>query len=384
MPLKPTGLYIHIPWCAKKCPYCDFNSHALERRHSIKDNLPEQEYINALAKDLATHADYLAEHEIQSIFFGGGTPSLFSAEAIEKILAIVKKYTLKTDAEITLEANPGTVEQQKFIDFRDAGINRLSIGIQSFNESHLEKLGRIHNAKEAIKAVEAAHYAGFDNFNLDLMFGLPEQKLADSLHDCQTAIDLEPTHISHYQLTIEPETAFYKQPPALPNDDFIWEMQTQCQERLAKYNYQQYEVSAYAKANKQCKHNLNYWQFGDYVGIGAGAHGKYTQENIIQRISKVKAPFSFMQNAGRSLCKDEQRTLSNDDKLFEFLLNALRLNAGFPISLFTQQTGLSKDVLLSALEASEQKGLIVLTDRCKTSPQGQRFLNSILSELLPD
>lgn len=383
MSLKPTSLYIHIPWCAKKCPYCDFNSHALERRHSIKDNLPEQDYIHALEQDLASHAEYLAKHEIQTIFFGGGTPSLFSAEAIEKILGIVKKYHLKDDAEITLEANPGTAEQQKFIDFRAAGINRLSIGIQSFNVNHLEKLGRIHNAQEAIKAVETAHYAGFDNFNLDLMFGLPTQNIAASLHDIQTAIDLEPTHISHYQLTIEPETAFYKQPPILPIDDKIWEMQLQCQQRLKKYNYRQYEVSAYAKAGKQCQHNLNYWLFGDYVGIGAGAHGKYTHDHKIQRLSKVKAPFSFMRNAGKALCLDEQRRLNDDDKLFEFLLNALRLNEGFDLSLFTEKTRLDQSVLIHTLQRSIDDKLIELGTHCKTTAKGQQFLNTILSDVLP-
>ena len=273
IPLPPLSLYIHIPWCIKKCPYCDFNSHA------VKGDTPEAAYIDALLKDLAEDVQrYVITRPISSIFIGGGTPSLFSPESINRLLrGIEQQLPLKPDIEITLEANPGTFESHKFAEFRALGINRLSIGIQTFNDTLLTRLGRVHSGGEALKAAEIAQQSGFDNFNLDLMFGLPGANPEDSQSDVATAISLKPTHISFYQLTLEPNTYFHKFPPQLPNDELIFDTQKRGQQLLADHGYQQYEVSAYSQSGLQCKHNVNYWQFGDYLGIGAGAHGKITQ-----------------------------------------------------------------------------------------------------------
>lgn len=374
--LPPLSLYIHFPWCVQKCPYCDFNSHA------VKDGIPEKEYIQALIKDVENHLPDIWGRSITSIFMGGGTPSLFSPEALDHLMAELRsRLNLKPDIEITLEANPGTVEQGKFTEFRDIGINRLSIGIQSFSEYHLHTLGRIHNRKDAIRAAELAHDAGFDNFNLDLMFGLPQQSIEQALRDIKTAIDLEPTHISHYQLTIEPNTFFYSHPPTLPDDDRIWTMQEQCQTILAEQGFQHYEVSAYAKDKKQSQHNLNYWQFGDYLGIGAGAHGKLSNahKQSITRHWKLKHPQDYLKiNAGQSILAGE-KILQESDLTLEFMMNALRLNEGVETSLFSQHTGLSIDSIADPLQKACDKGWLEVDDsHIKPTEQGRRFLNDLL------
>lgn len=376
----PLSLYIHIPWCVRKCPYCDFNSH--ERKE-----LPEQEYVAALMRDLDTELDSVQGRKLHSIFFGGGTPSLFSPEAIGNILAgVQQRIAFADDIEITLEANPGTVEAGKFEGFKAAGVNRLSIGVQSFNADMLPRLGRIHDSGEAIRAAEFAHQAGFADakgFNLDLMFGLPGQSIEAALADVQTAIDLKPSHISHYQLTLEPGTAFFYRPPALPKDDDIWEMQTQCQVLLAQHGYGHYEVSAYAQADKQCLHNINYWQFGDYIGIGAGAHGKLSYADKVERRSKVKTPDKFMRYAGMAECLDESRVVAAEELGFEFMMNALRLNSGFPIELFEKRTGFSLSALQPTLDKLTQKELLDLTGgHIKTTALGQRYLNEVVAEFL--
>ncbi len=374
--LPPLSLYIHFPWCVQKCPYCDFNSHA------VKDGLPEKDYIKALVKDVENHLPSIWGRSISSIFMGGGTPSLFSPEALDQLMIELRsRLNLKPDIEVTLEANPGTVEQGKFAEFKDIGINRLSIGVQSFNEYHLHSLGRIHNRKDAIRAAEMAHDAGFDNFNLDLMFGLPQQSIEQALRDINTAIDLEPSHISHYQLTIEPNTFFYNHPPTLPNDDRIWSMQEQCQIVLNERGFQQYEISAYARDKKQSKHNLNYWQFGDYLGIGAGAHGKISDadQQTVTRHWKHKSPRNYLQiNEGQSVLAGE-KTLQINDLTLEFMMNALRLNDGFETELFKQHTGLSIDVMAEQLQKACDQGWLDVDDsRIQPTEQGRNFLNDLL------
>jgi len=291
--LPPLSLYIHFPWCVRKCPYCDFNSHA------VRGDLPEDQYIDALLADLESDLPRVWGRPVRSVFLGGGTPSLFSPEAIERLLAGVRaRVTLVPEAEVTLEANPGTVETERFRGYRAAGVNRLSIGIQSFQPEQLQKLGRIHGRDEALAAAQAARAAGFDNFNLDLMFGLPQQTLDEALADLRTALALNPTHLSLYQLTLEPNTLFHAQPPELPDEDVLAAMQEALQAELADAGFTQYEVSAYARAGRRCRHNLNYWQFGDYLGIGAGAHAKITDADGITRLWKVKQPRNFLETAG--------------------------------------------------------------------------------------
>lgn len=379
--LPPLALYIHIPWCVRKCPYCDFNS------HEQKQALPERDYVTALLADLEQELSGVWGRTIQSIFIGGGTPSLFSADSINELLSGIRaRGALKPDAEITLEANPGTVEQQKFNEFRAAGINRLSIGIQSFNDDKLQQIGRIHGRREAIRAAEAAHAAGFDNFNLDLMFGLPNQTTAEALEDLQTAIDLEPAHVSWYQLTLEPNTYFHKHPPTLPNDDSLWDIQQAGQPRLAESGYTQYEVSAYAGDGKQCRHNLNYWRFGDYLGIGAGAHGKITSaaEQQIVRRWKVKNPRDYLNACNTRHFTGGEQILGIDDARFEFLLNALRLNQGFAFPEFEQNTGLAATTLHEALSHQAERGLLEITDRVMPTEKGRQYLNELLESFLPD
>lgn len=372
--LPPLSLYIHIPWCVKKCPYCDFNSHA------AGPSISEKQYVAALLDDLQRDLPEVWGRRIHSIFFGGGTPSLFSARAIDDILCGVRALiTVSPNAEITLEANPGTFEQEKFTDYRALGVNRLSIGIQSFASDKLKALGRIHNGDEAVKAVATAQHAGFDNFNLDLMFGLPQQSVQQGLLDLQTAIDLQPTHLSWYQLTLEPNTLFYSKPPTLPDDDYIWDLQVQGQDLLAQHGFTQYEISAYAKSGKPCKHNVNYWEFGDYLGIGAGAHGKITRadNNTIQRLWKHKQPQSYMQAADK---RAGIQTLAPADIVFEFMLNALRLKHGFSLDLFEQHTGMNRSVLHGTLLLAQQKELIVLDDQhLQPSELGYRFLNDLIN-----
>ena len=379
----PLSLYIHLPWCVRKCPYCDFNSHA------VKDELPEQAYSAALIADLKQDLIFIdSQRTIQSIFIGGGTPSLFSPQVIADLLTTITQHLNFADnIEITLEANPGTVEQERFTGFRQAGINRLSLGIQSLNDAHLHKLGRIHGRREALNAIEAAYNAGFDNINIDLMFGLPEQTVAQAMTDLEQAIALQPSHISHYQLTLEPNTLFYKYPPTLPDDDTTWAMQQQCQQQLAHSGYQHYEISAYAQPKQRCWHNLNYWQFGDYLGIGAGAHGKLTDETSgkVRRLWKIKHPQAYLKQTNSIHRLGGNTILSNEDMLFEFMLNALRLIDGIPIRLFGERTRQSLDSLNPALELAQQRELINITDtHITTTDLGQQFLNDLQALFLPE
>ena len=395
--LPPLSLYIHFPWCVRKCPYCDFNSHAL------RGEIPEAQYIDALLTDLEQDLPRIWGRPVRSIFLGGGTPSLFSPEAIERLLAGVRaRVTLVPEAEVTLEANPGTVaapahpapaafahpcaaETERFRGYRAAGVNRLSIGIQSFQPEQLKKLGRIHGRDEALAAAQAARAAGFDNFNLDLMFGLPQQTLDEALADLRTALTLKPAHLSVYQLTLEPNTLFHAQPPQLPDEDTIAAIQDALQAELAAADFTQYEVSAYAQAGRRCRHNLNYWQFGDYLGIGAGAHAKITDSEGITRLWKVKQPREFLETAGtRNVLGGEQRS-SEGDAAFEFMLNALRLTEGVPVSLFSERAGLDLDCLQKPLAQATARGLLEpgLT-HIRPTPLGQRFLNELVALFLPE
>ena len=380
--LPPLALYIHFPWCVQKCPYCDFNSHA------VKNGIPEMEYINALISDLEQELPLIWGRSITSIFMGGGTPSLFSAESIDKLFSELRsRLTFAPDIEITLEANPGTVEQGRFKEYRAIGINRLSIGVQSFADDKLIKLGRIHNSKEAIIAAETAHASGFDNFNLDLMFGLPEQTVKQALQDIQQAASLSPTHISWYQLTIEPNTLFHHQPPPVPNDDFLWQIFEVGQSKLDEAGYTQYEVSAYAKKNMQCSHNLNYWQFGDYIGIGAGAHGKISNaaNQTILRRHKIKQPDAYLSQTPTQSPLAGEQSLQVDDVILEFMMNALRLNQGFHLSLFQENTGLELDVISERLQLAQNKGWLELKDDYLTpTRQGRYFLNDLLGLFMPE
>ncbi len=381
-PTPPLGLYVHIPWCIRKCPYCDFNSHTLQ------DTLPESDYIQALMSDLDQDLQLIHNRPLHSIFIGGGTPSLFSPEAIEQLITrIHQRLDFNDDIEITLEANPGTLERNKFIEFKAAGINRLSIGIQSFHNQQLEILGRIHNSGEAINAAEIAHEAGLENFNLDLMFGLPGQTQKTALQDVMTAVKLNPKHISYYQLTIEPHTAFYNQRPKLPLDEKVWRIQCEGQNSLRDHGYHQYEISAYAQSGSQCRHNLNYWKFGDYLGVGAGAHGKITDPNTnrIHRLWKTKQPNKYLKSAATKARIGNQHNISKEDLPLEFLMNALRLNHGFKETLFEQRTGLPLSILEPNLSACIDLGLLERTPgRIRCSGLGRSFLDSILERFIPE
>ena len=375
--LPPLALYIHIPWCVRKCPYCDFNS------HTASPVLPEQKYVDALLADLDQDLHAVYGRELTSIFFGGGTPSLFSAEALGRLLqGVEQRIPFAADIEITLEANPGTFEQEKFVAYRKLGINRLSIGIQSFQQEKLEALGRIHNGDEAVRAADMARQAGFDNFNLDLMHGLPDQSLDDALSDLRQAIALKPTHISWYQLTLEPNTVFWNQPPVLPEDDTLWDIQEAGQALLAEHGYAQYEVSAYAQAGRPARHNLNYWSFGDFLGIGAGAHGKLSHpDGRIVRTWKTRLPKDYL-NPAKSFQAGE-KSLSNDEMPFEFLMNALRLTAGVESRLYPERTGLSLETLAEGRREAEQSGLLqVEPSRLAATERGQLFLNDLLQQFL--
>ncbi|MCO8168523.1 radical SAM family heme chaperone HemW [Pseudomonas sp. 21LCFQ02] len=375
--LPPLSLYIHIPWCVRKCPYCDFNSHA------STPVLPEQEYVDALLADLDLELPNVHGRELRSIFFGGGTPSLFSAEALGRLLVgVEQRIRFADDIEITLEANPGTFEQAKFSAYRKLGINRLSIGIQSFQPDKLEALGRIHNGDEAIRAADMARQAGFDNFNLDLMHGLPDQSLDEALADLRQAIALQPTHLSWYQLTLEPNTVFWNQPPLLPEDDILWDIQEAGQQLLAEHGYAQYEVSAYAQAGKEARHNLNYWSFGDFIGIGAGAHGKLSHpDGRIERTWKTRLPKDYLNPA--KPFQAGSKLLPLDELPFEFLMNALRLTNGVDAALFRERTGLSPDSLALGREQAEQRGLLQADpQRLAATPKGQLFLNDLLQYFL--
>lgn len=374
--LPPLSLYVHIPWCVKKCPYCDFNS------HTSGDKLPEAAYIKALIADLEQEMDAVQGRALHSIFFGGGTPSLFSAKSIGDILtAIEKQISFAPEIEITLEANPGTVEQRKFAGFRQAGINRLSIGIQSFNDQQLHKLGRIHNSSEAKKAVRSARNAGFDNFNLDLMHGLEGQTTTQALSDLEQAIALEPKHLSWYQLTIEPNTVFYTSPPIIPNDESLADIQQAGEALLDHHGYQQYEVSAYARHQQASKHNLNYWQFGDYIAIGAGAHGKNTHKETgqISRNWKTRSPKDYL--SPNSPFEAGRRVIPPAELPLEFMMNVLRLNSGFNKAQFGVRTGLDYAAIETATAHLIHKGLLEQQqDTIKPTPLGRRFLNELLAE----
>ena len=375
----PLSLYIHIPWCVKKCPYCDFNS------HEARQDVPEERYIQALLTDLESELPHIWGRPLESIFIGGGTPSLFSAEGIDKLLCgLRERLPLRPRMEITMEANPGTFEQERFSAYRQTGINRLSIGVQSFNDSHLKALGRIHGASEAQKSAYIATKAGFDNFNLDLMFGLPNQTIEEALNDLQQAINCEPSHISWYQLTIEENTLFHHAPPLLPKDDLLWDMQQQGQILLAKAGYKQYEVSAYALENKQCQHNINYWQFGDYLGIGAGAHGKLSMpDGTVTRHTKYRHPEKYMQSALEKSPRSSEKLLTEQDLCFEYMLNIVRLKQSFTQADFEARTRLSFQLIEGKLSKTIEDGLMKVIDgEYTTTKKGWAFLNDVMEQFL--
>ena len=375
----PLALYIHIPWCVKKCPYCDFNSH--EKR----EELPQAEYINALIADLESGLPQIWGRQVSSIFIGGGTPSLFMPEAFDTLLAAVRaRVSLLPDAEITLEANPGTVEACKFDGFRAAGINRISIGIQSFDDDKLKALGRIHSADEAKRAIEMAQQH-FDNINLDLMYALPNQSLQQARMDIETAISFGTTHLSAYHLTLEPNTPFHRSPPPLPDDDLSADMQEMIEATLAGAGYQHYETSAFAKPNRRCRHNENYWNFGDYLGIGAGAHGKLTSHTGVVRETRRKHPREYLQAAARNEFALEHRAVTDRELPFEFMMNALRLIDGFPTRLYHERTGLALTGIQSQLLTARRDGLLTASrEHIAPTLHGQRFLNALLRRFLPD
>ncbi|TYP63813.1 radical SAM family heme chaperone HemW [Stutzerimonas stutzeri] len=376
--LPPLAAYVHIPWCVRKCPYCDFNSHAAGA------SLPEDAYVDALLTDLDADLEQIQSRRLTSIFFGGGTPSLFSASALARILdGMRQRVGFAEDIEITLEANPGTFEQAKFRDYRSLGINRLSIGVQSFQPAKLKALGRIHDGDEAIRAADMARAAGFDNFNLDLMHGLPEQSLEDALSDLRIAIAQQPTHLSWYQLTVEPNTEFWNKPPRLPEDETLWDIQEAGQALLAEHGYRQYETSAYAQPGRQARHNLNYWTFGDFLGLGAGAHGKWTAaDGDIYRHWKTRLPKDYLDPDKRFRAGHKQ--LARDELPFEFLMNVLRLTNGVPSLMFTQRTGLSLGLLAAGRRDAEARGLLEPDpQRLVATAKGQLFLNDLLQLFLP-
>jgi oxygen-independent coproporphyrinogen-3 oxidase len=380
----PLALYVHMPWCVKKCPYCDFNSHGL------RGEPPYARYVEALFADLdadrAHFGDALSKRPIVSVFFGGGTPSLFSPELIKRFLEGARERLPFVDrCEVTLETNPGTVEHGRFDGYLAAGVNRISFGIQSFDDEKLKRLGRIHSAAEAEAAVKSAQDAGYDNINLDLMYALPQQSLRGALADVERAIALAPTHISHYQLTLEPNTVFAANPPPLPDDDAAWAMQEACESRLAEAGYGQYEISAYARPDRRCEHNLNYWRFGDYLGIGAGAHGKLTDVSASQvfRRWKVRHPNAYLEAAGSAARLGGHTTVTSGELPFEYMLNALRLIEGVPLEDFSARTGLPAHNIADRIAAGRQKGWLENhPHRLKTTPLGQRFLNDVIASFL--
>lgn len=376
--LPPLSLYVHIPWCVKKCPYCDFNS------HEQKDRLPEQEYVAALQADLQQDLNWVQGRKIHSIFIGGGTPSLFSASAIADILADVDAQVgIASHAEITLEANPGTAEAGRFKGYRDAGVNRLSLGIQSFNGESLTRLGRIHDAAQAGAAISMARDAGFSNLNIDLMHGLPEQSTADALADLETALDYKSEHLSWYQLTIEPNTVFYRHTPPLPGESILEDIQEQGLALLEGAGFEQYEVSAYARAGKPSAHNLNYWLFGDYLGIGAGAHGKVTlaETGRILRNRKMKQPGHYLASSVTRQASCEE--ISPGERALEFMLNALRLRDGFTIQQFESRTGLAFSSIGKRVEYLQQRQLLTVNEhQVRSTDRGYQLLNSVLEEFM--
>ncbi|MCU7828537.1 MAG: radical SAM family heme chaperone HemW [Candidatus Thiodiazotropha sp. (ex Myrtea sp. 'scaly one' KF741663)] len=375
MKFPPLSLYIHIPWCVRKCPYCDFNSHA------VGGALDESAYVDALLTDLALEAPLTFDRPLQSIFIGGGTPSLFTPAAIGRLLAGVRdQLALDESIEVTMEANPGALETDYFTGYRDAGVNRLSLGVQSFHDESLQALGRIHSAAEAVRAVERAKEAGFARINLDLMFGLPMQTHEMAMADLQTAIDLATEHLSYYQLTLEPNTRFHQQPPKLPMEDLIWEMQQAGQKLLVNAGFEQYEISAFARPGGQCLHNLNYWRFGDYLGIGAGAHAKVTRiDGNIERRWKQRHPGSYLSNLSQGDALLGSRELLPEDRVIEFMMNALRLTMGVERPLFQQMTDVSLNEISEALSEAKRLGLLSPdSERLYATPLGLKFLNDLL------
>lgn len=374
----PLSLYIHFPWCIHKCPYCDFNSHTAD------NTLPEEEYIQALIRDLEQELPHIWGRRLHTIFIGGGTPSLISPEGMQNLLTHIQQLLpMRPNMEITMEANPGTFEQERFSGYLDAGISRLSLGVQSFNPKHLKSLERIHDDTEAHTAFTTSQAVGFENINLDLMFGLPKQSIEEALDDLQQAIDHQPQHISWYELTLEPNTLFHHNPPSLPDPDTVAEMQERGLALLDRAGYSRYEVSAYAKAGKQCQHNLNYWEFGDYIGIGAGAHGKYTQDGHVTRYAKVKHPRDYIEAAMNNQARSTNSTLNDQDKLFEFMLNALRLKEGVPKTLLYERTNLDEALVEPQLASVQAKGLLASnTEHIVTTDKGWTFLNQTIEEFL--
>ncbi|MDD3517015.1 MAG: radical SAM family heme chaperone HemW [Chromatiales bacterium] len=380
--LPPLSLYVHVPWCLRKCPYCDFNSHALAGA------LPEVRYVDALLADLEAELPQVWGRRLDSLFIGGGTPSLLSAAAVDRLLSGIRaRLPLRPDAEVTLEANPGAVEQGRFEGYREAGVNRLSIGVQSFDDTLLARIGRVHSADEARRAAQAARAAGFDNFNLDLMYGLPGQTPAQSLADLERAVALAPPHLSRYQLTLEPNTLFHARPPALPEDDDLWRMHEEGADALAAHGYTQYEVSAWARPGGCCRHNLNYWQFGDYLGIGAGAHGKLSlpAEGRILRYAKPRDPERYAAAALAGAARTQQREVGPAERAFELMLNGLRLVEGIDLALCEAHAGVTAAMLEPGLGEAQARDLLRLEDgRLVPTALGRRFLNDLLALFLPD
>ncbi|MCG8083356.1 MAG: radical SAM family heme chaperone HemW [Candidatus Thiodiazotropha taylori] len=372
----PLSLYIHIPWCVRKCPYCDFNSHA------VKQGLPEQAYVDALLNDLSLDSKLIDGRQLSSIFIGGGTPSLFSSTAVARLLeGIERRFAFAESMEITLEANPGAVEAGSFAGYRQAGVNRLSLGFQSLQTSMLQALGRIHSPLEARDAFAQARKAGFDNINIDLMFGLPEQTLAMAEVDLAAAIELDSEHLSYYQLTLEPNTPFHHAPPAVPDDEQLWQMQQQGMERLANAGYSHYEVSAYARQGRECRHNINYWRFGDYLGIGAGAHAKLSlADGGVKRFWKQRHPDAYLAADNTSDFIQGERLLAEEDLVVEFMMNALRLLEGVELNLLESHTGVALEKIEIALQQAVARELMQpVEQRLCPSSLGQRFLNDLIS-----
>ena len=370
----PLALYVHLPWCVRKCPYCDFNSHEIKN-----GSFPERDYVDAVVRDLEFSAGCLGGRKPVSVFLGGGTPSLMSVAGIGALLEAVDTVSgLAAGTEITLEANPGTADSRRFAGYSALGVNRLSIGVQSFDDGKLAALGRIHSAGEARAAFAMAVEAGFTNINIDLMYGLPGQTVQDALSDLARAVSLEPAHISWYQLTIEPNTVFHAQPPPLPDDDLTWEMQDRGGDYLAQHGYRRYEVSAWSRPGSACRHNLNYWEFGDYLGVGAGAHGKLSN-GTITRQSRLRVPQSYMRAAGSAAVLATRKTLSEQDCILEFMLNALRLQDGVPLSSFSARTGLAPDTIGAQVDAARSDGLLEQEPGLlQATEKGARYLNDLL------
>lgn len=377
----PLSLYVHLPWCVSKCPYCDFNS------YTAGDSPPRQRYLEALIHDLADEGQRTGGRELIGVFLGGGTPSLFAPAEIAKLLdAVAINFSLARDVEVTMEANPGTLECGEPAGYLTAGVNRLSLGAQSFSAASLKALGRIHSVADIRRSVDAARAAGFDNLNLDIMYGLPLQTLDAAMADIDAAIGLKPEHLSWYQLTLEPNTVFHARPPAgLPNDELSYAMQQQGQQRLADGGFRQYEVSAYASNGRQCRHNLNYWSFGDYLAVGAGAHGKVTSDGSVYRYVKPANPHSYMRAIESGLDSALPDALAEQDLLFEFMINALRLTDGFDEQLFESRTGLDRSTLLEAAAEGVDRGMIMRIGEARWQPTslGQRFLNDLQAQFLP-